>query len=68
MYLFIESNYQLVPRLKQVRESRHTSSLFICASSGINKQKQPPEVFCKKRFSKRIHKIHRKTRVPESVF
>ena len=27
-------------------------------------QKQPPEVFCKKRCSKKFHKIHRKTPVP----
>ena len=27
-------------------------------------QKQPPEVFCKKRCSKNFHKIHRKTPVP----
>ena len=28
-------------------------------------QKQPPEVFCKKRFSYKFRKIHRKTPVPE---
>ena len=31
-------------------------------------QKQPPEVFCKKRCSKKFHKIHKKTPVPESLF
>ena len=28
-------------------------------------QKQPPEVFCKKKYSYKFHKIHRKTPVPE---
>ena len=32
------------------------------------KQKQPPEVFCKKRCSYKFYKIHRKTPVPESLF
>ena len=32
------------------------------------RQKQPPEVFCKKRCSQKFHKIHRKTPVPESPF
>ena len=31
-------------------------------------QKQPPEVFCKKRCSWKFRKIHRKTPVPESLF
>ena len=31
-------------------------------------QKQPPEVFCKKRCSQKFRKIHRKTPVPESLF
>ena len=31
-------------------------------------QKQPPEVFCKKRCSQKFHKIHKKTPVPESLF
>ena len=30
-------------------------------------QKQPPEVFCKKKCSLKSHKIHRKTPVPESA-
>ena len=30
--------------------------------------KQPPEVFCKKSYSYKFHKIHRKTTVPESLF
>ena len=36
--------------------------------SFLNKQKQPPEVFCKKRCSKKFRKIHRKTPVAESLF
>ena len=32
------------------------------------RQKQPPEVFCKKRFSHKFNKIHRKTPLPESLF
>ena len=31
-------------------------------------KKQPPEVFCKKRCSHKLRKIHRKTSVPESLF
>ena len=31
-------------------------------------QKQPPEMFCKKRCSQKFHKIHKKTPVPESLF
>ena len=31
-------------------------------------QKQPPEVFCKKRCSKKFRKIHRKTPVSGSLF
>ena len=31
-------------------------------------QKQPPEVFCKKRCSWKFLKIHRKTRVSDSLF
>ena len=31
-------------------------------------QKQPPEVFCKKRCSQKFRKIHRETSVPESLF
>ena len=31
-------------------------------------QKQPPEVFCKKRFLINFCKIHRKTSAPESLF
>ena len=31
-------------------------------------QKQPPEVFCKKRCSQKFRKIHRKAPVPESLF
>ena len=34
----------------------------------INKQKQPPEVFYKKRCSKKFHKIHRKVSVLEFLF
>ena len=31
-------------------------------------QKQPPEMFYKKRCSEKYHKIHRKAPVPESLF
>ena len=34
----------------------------------VGKQKQSPEVFYKKRYSYKFHKIHRKTPVPESLF
>ena len=34
----------------------------------ISSQKQPPEVFCKKRCSYKFRKIHRKTPVPECLF
>ena len=32
------------------------------------RQNQPPEVFCEKRYSLKFHKIHRKTPVPEPLF
>ena len=32
------------------------------------KQKQPPEVFCKKRCSQKFHKTHRKTPAPDLFF
>ena len=31
-------------------------------------KKQPPEVFCKKRFSEKLRKIYRTTPAPGSVF
>ena len=31
-------------------------------------EKQPPEVFYKKKYYYKFHKIHRKTPVPESLF
>ena len=34
----------------------------------VKDQKQPPEVFCKKKFSEKFHKIHMKIPVPESLF
>ena len=33
----------------------------------MNVQKQPPEAFCKKMCSRKFHKIHRKTPVPETL-
>ena len=36
--------------------------------SEVQSQKQPPQVFCKKRCSQKFRKIHRKTSVPESLF
>ena len=37
-------------------------------NGAINKQKQPPEVFYKKRYSQKFRKIDRKIPVPESLF
>ena len=34
----------------------------------LKKRKQPPEMFCKERCSKKFRKIHRKTAVLESPF
>ena len=34
----------------------------------MNVQKQPPEAFCKKMYSWKFYKIHRKTPVPETFF
>ena len=52
---------------------RHRMSIFIIwiwsrRNSSINIQKQPPEVFYKKRCSDKFHKIHRKTPASESFF
>ena len=33
-----------------------------------NIQKQPPEAFCKKKYSNEFRKIHRKILVPGSLF
>ena len=47
-------------------------ALCVCSRvdhpSNSKGQKQPPEVFCKKRCSEKFHKIHRKTSVLESLF
>ena len=43
-------------------------SLWIFSWWILKIQNQPPEVFCNKRCSKKFHKIHRKTPVPESLF
>ena len=34
----------------------------------VTDQKQPPEVFCKKRCSEKFRKINRKTSVPKSLY
>ena len=34
----------------------------------VSFQRQPSEVFCKKKYSWKFRKIHRKTPVPESLF
>ena len=41
---------------------------FLWQQTFIKYQKQPPEVFCKKRCSYEFPKIHRKTPVPKSLF
>ena len=43
-------------------------SSLLTLSLQNNFQKQPPEVFCKKRCSQKFRKIHRKTPVPETLF
>ena len=52
-----------------VTETTQTFNLggqFVCAK--IDKtQKQPPEVFCKKKYSEKIRKIHRKTLRPATL-
>ena len=45
-----------------------TSAAEHMGISNLTGQKQPPEVFCKKRCSKKFPKIHRKTPVPEPLF
>ena len=52
-------NYNLQ---QNVRFLQHSSRHY------LPRQKQPPEVFCKKRCSWKFHKIHRKTPVLESLF
>ena len=53
--------------IKGLRHAVITLSSMITNNS-IYAQKQPPEVFYKKRCSKEFHKIHRKTPVPGSLF
>ena len=68
---FGERNYL---KLCLFTESARTDKLVSDFGNGLStpslstKQKQPPELFCMKRCSKKIHKIHRKTPVPESLF
>ena len=52
-------NYNLQ---QNVRFLQHSSRHY------LPRQKQTPEVFCKKRCSWKFHKIHRKTPVLESLF
>ena len=42
--------------------------LKVLNSIWLNIQKQPPELFCRKRCSYKFCKIHRKTPVPEPLF
>ena len=55
-----QNNYHIVYKTQRILQKKHIS---IC-----NNQKQPPEVFCKKRCSQKFRKIHSKTPVPEYLF
>ena len=56
-----------------MKENHHKPIAFRLDRMGMEKkfsyiQKQPPELFHKKRCSKKFRKILRKTPVPESLF
>ena len=42
--------------------------MYVRRSKDAQDQKQPPEVFCKKRYSWKFRKIHKKTPLPEPLF
>ena len=44
------------------------SNFFFNENEGVNSEKQPQEVFCKKRCSEKFRKIHRKAPMPETLF
>ena len=70
------STYKSAKKEKHLGNNSHENIFFISirfnsvATKGtdIFNQKQPPEVFYKKRCSYKFRKIHRKTPVPESLF
>ena len=53
---------------KKVFHKCFSSILYKSKKQLFEGQKQPPEVFYKKRCSLKFRKIHRKTPVPESLF
>ena len=55
-------------RAPKVLIDLNEETVFIIALGKMQIQKQPPEVFCKKRCSEKFRKIHKKTPVPESLF
>ena len=55
-------------KLQILRLFRARNSKTVKCRFTLKRQKQPPEVFCKKRCSEKFRKIHRKTHVPEPLF
>ena len=53
---------------KQAKQKQQKQKKKRLSKNESNVQKQPPEVFCKKRCSLNFRKIHRKSPVPESLF
>ena len=53
---------------KQSKEKYKPQILFVESKARMSMLKQPPEVFCKKSFSKKFRNIHWKTPVLESLF
>ena len=60
---------EIIPKKVKRKKIRHSHDERVKqARSNVYIQKQPPEVFCKKRWSYKFHKIHRKTSASESLF
>ena len=67
MELFIDKLILIINIYMSVNAALHT--YYYKKLKGKKRfQKQPPEVFCKKRCSQTFRKIHRKTSVPGSHF
>ena len=64
----IEWNKRSEQRIIEVMMSKMIKEVFIFLTKFTEIQKQPPEVFCKKRCFDKFRNIHWKSPVSESLF